>query len=230
MADTWLMFPVDTFYATIDKNVDINTANGTLTATNTKTFTIPNLNLTYSGIWLYQKISRTAYTATHCSFNSSGTSRVEYTNYNTDYSNSEYYTFTSPGKGSTITIRGRAYAYNIKGDTVSSYANVKVQYKFETCVCIGVTLPTRSEKILASEVNSLANILGVSTVSQGSAITKAGLKNIGDAIGTKVYATWNKVNGSNSSLHSAVSIDNTSPKASDFDSCITALTNNFVYR
>ena len=88
-----------------------------------------------------------------------------------------------------------------------------------------VTLPTISEMQYAGEVNRLASILGVSTMSQGAEMARAQCQNIGSAIGT-MNASWNGTG----SPATVVTFDTTEPKSVNINSCVTNMTGKYSIR
>ena len=234
MAVTWIMLDFGSASLTTGTiswgGVGSSSSHAAITKTTTKTVTVPS-GLTYTGAWLYQTLTCSS-VIHHTTVSGNAESKVTWTNYDSGYkSNTPYYAISTPAAGTTVTVTYRLYVGSASYDTSKSFADYSFTSSHHAWLCLQVNLPTISSVLTASEVNTLATILNATTVTQGSAITRAGPQSIGTNIGSKVFTTWNKKDASNNSTAvAAVTFDSTKPLSSNINSVITKLTDSYVFR
>lgn len=115
----------------------------------------------------------------------------------------------------SVTITGSPQYYGQSGMSVT-YDNLR----FITAV----TLPTISQQLKASDVNTLATIMGTGPVSQGGVITRSPIAALGDATGNLADSWYGATIGG------STSIDTTKPLKSNIDAVVTRMTNRYIRR
>lgn len=87
-----------------------------------------------------------------------------------------------------------------------------------------VTLPTISQQLKASDVNTLATVMGTGPVSQGGAIARSPVAALGNATGNLADSWYGAAIGG------STSIDTTKPLKSNIDAVVTRMTNRYIQR
>lgn len=115
----------------------------------------------------------------------------------------------------SVSITGSPQYYG-QSDMSVTYDNLR----FITAV----TLPTISQELKASDVNTLATIMGTGPVSQGGAIARSPIAALGNATGNLADSWAGAVIGG------STSIDTTKPLKSNIDAVVTRMTNRYIRR